>query len=406
MTNFSAMNPESKRSAIPVSAIADQYGIAMAIVIQACRVYFGTASIHELNQLLNTAPEAHSRVALLSRLHRIRPIVYRVLLEANISAQIKEQLKNELHAITLHNFAIAQETQRILNRLKAHDIAVIPYKGVAFSNEFYGDVSMRESSDIDLIINPNDIDKIVPILIEDGYKCHYAKSLARIDRNKLLEQQKDICFDKKSEPRFHVEFHWRIIHPNFLMPKPTSEFIIQRKERFELEKIEHFRAVLLHHWAHDGLEYLKTLVDLAQAYQNPNKTEIHHYLTKENTNNGLNIVLEVVNQIFGIETIAKNKLNKTEKRLINQIVKFNLESKVGRIKGTDTILLVKQYYRYYTNQLHFISGIFKKLKFTIRFWIGLLSPKQGDIEVIGLPKYLQLFYVLVRPFRLLIRNRS
>ena len=406
MTNFSAMNPESQPSATPITAIADQYGMAMAIVIQACRVHFGTASIHDLNQLLNTSPEVLSRVALLSRLHRIRPVVYRILLVTNMPAQIKEQLKNELHAITLQNFAIAQETQRILNRLQAHDIAVIPYKGVAFSNEFYGDISMRESSDIDLIINPNNIDKILPILIEDGYECHYAKSLARIDRNKLLEQQKDICFDKKSEPRFHVEFHWRIIHPNFLMLKPTSEFIIQRKERFKLEKIEHFRAVLLHHWAHDGLEYLKTLVDLAQAYQNLNKTEIHHYLTKENTNNGLNIVLEVVNQIFGIETLTKNKLNNTEKRLINRIVKFNLESKVGKIKGPATTLLVKQYYRYYTNQLHFISGIFKKLAFTIRFWIRLLSPKQGDIEVIGLPKYLQFLYVLVRPFRLLFRAKA
>ena len=403
MTNFSAMNPESKRSAIPISAIADQYGVAMAIVIQTCRVHFGTASIHDLNQLLSTAPEAHTRVALLSRLHRIRPVVYRVLLEANIPASAKEQLKNELHAITLHNFAIAQETQRIVNQLQAHDIVVIPYKGVAFSSEFYGDISMRESSDIDLIINPNDIDKILPILIEDGYECHYAKSLARIDRNKLLEQQKDICFDKKSEPRFHVEFHWRITHPNFLMPKPTGEFIILGKERFKLEKVEHFRAVVLHHWAHDGLEYLKTVVDLAQAYQNLNKTDIVHYLTKENTNNGLNIVLELVNQIFAIETLTKNKLNKDEKKLFNQILKFNLESKAGKIKGTTTILLIKQYYRYYTNQLRFISGIFKKLKFTIRFWVGLLSPKQGDIDVIGLPKYLQLLYVLVRPFRLLFR---
>ena len=126
MTNFSAMNPESKSNAMHISVIADQYGIAMAIVIQACRVHFGTASIHDLNQLLSTAPEAHSRVALLSRLHRIRPVVYRVLLETNIPAPIKEQLKNELHAITLHNFAIAQETQRIVSRLQVHDIVVIP----------------------------------------------------------------------------------------------------------------------------------------------------------------------------------------------------------------------------------------------------------------------------------------
>ena len=78
---------------------------------------------------------------------------------------------------------------------------------------------MRESSDIDLIINPADIDKLLPILINDGYKCHYEKSLARIDRNILLKQQKDICFDKLGSTPFHLEFQWRITHPNFLTPK-------------------------------------------------------------------------------------------------------------------------------------------------------------------------------------------
>ena len=43
------MNPESQPSATPITAIADQYGMAMAIVIQACRVHFGTASIHDFS---------------------------------------------------------------------------------------------------------------------------------------------------------------------------------------------------------------------------------------------------------------------------------------------------------------------------------------------------------------------
>jgi len=396
---------KANQNSIPITVIVETYGAAMGIVIVACRVHFGTATINDLNQLLKNRLESLPKATLLSRLHRIRPVVYRVLLEAAIPGEIKEQLKNELHAITLQNFAIAQEAERIITLLVHSGVNVIPYKGTAFSKLFYGDISMRESSDIDLIINPNDIDKILPILINDGYDCQYAKSLTRIDRNKLLEQQKDICFDKKIDSRFHVELHWKIIHPNFLILKPNSEFIIQKKEIFQLAKIEHFRAILLHHWSHDGLEYLKTLVDLAQAYENLSKTDANHYLTKVNTNNGLNIVLELVNQIFGVEPFREITLNKIEKRLVNKILKYNLESKAAKTKGSKTKIVMKSYFRYYINQLYLINRLDEKLNFTFRFWIGLLSPKQGDVDLIALPKYFKFFYVFVRPIRLLLRDR-
>jgi len=407
MTNFSAMNPESKRSAIPISAIADQYGIAMAIVIQACRVHFGTASIHDLNQLLNTAPEPHKRVALLSRLHRIRPVVYRALLEAIIPASAKEQLKNELHAITLHNFAIAQETQRILNRLQAHDIAVIPYKGVAFSNQFYGDISMRESSDIDLIIDKEKVTNAIQLFEEDGFTVSYFQ-LPPNGKESYFIENKDLCFDKKTEQHnWHIELHWMITHPNYGAPLPINCFDLPSNQ---LNDVEHFRATLLHHMVHDGIEYLKTVVDLAQAIvsmdqkRETNQLATHLKSTREYYHTPA--IGNAITQLFGINTIAIGAATDQEEKIASNIIDYNLTSTIGKYKRHRIFSLLLHYKRAVSNRTQFIKNNKDKQQFIWKYWTNVIQPQPGDKAVIKLPFLLSWLYIFIRPIRILLRKKE
>lgn len=117
---------------LALDQIAIIYGEPMALLIQCCRVHFKTDSIENLNDKIeklgeDKRAEVLKRVQLLSRLHRIRPVVYRVLLNANISAEFKTALKNELRSITLKNFELAKETERIVKRLEAANVLAIPY---------------------------------------------------------------------------------------------------------------------------------------------------------------------------------------------------------------------------------------------------------------------------------------
>ena len=412
MTNFSAMNPESKRSAIPISAIADQYGIAMAIVIQACRVHFGTASIHDLNQLLNTAPEPHKRVALLSRLHRIRPVVYRALLEAIIPASAKEQLKNELHAITLHNFAIAQETQRIVNRLQAHDIAVIPYKGVAFSNQFYGDISMRESSDIDLIIDKEKVTNAIQLFEEDGFAISYLQ-LPPNGKESYYIENKDLCFDKKTEQHnWHIELHWMITHPIYGAPLSLNTFQLNRQKAGEkiLSKQEHLRAALLHHMVHDGIEYLKTLVDLCQAIisirkcENANQLSTHleplnhHYYTSS--------IGRAFELLFGVDAKEFGACTQKDETISQPIISYNLSSTIGKYKRHKIVSLLQHYIRTSANRTRFIKDKKMRARFLWKYWTNVIKPQPGDKAAIKLPFLLSWLYFFIRPFRILFRKKE
>ena len=412
MTNFSAMNPESKSNAIPISAIADQYGIDMAIVIHACRVHFGTASIYDLNQLLSTSPDVLSRVTLLSRLHRIRPVVYRILLETNIAAQIKEQLKNELHVITLHNFAIAQETQRIINRLKANDIAVIPYKGVAFSSEFYGDISMRESSDIDFIIDKEKVTNAIQLFEEDGFAVSYFQ-LPPSGKEFYFIENKDLCFDKKTEQHnWHIELHWMITHPNYSAPLSLNTFKLNRKQKGEeiLSLQEHLRAALLHHMVHDGIEYLKTLVDLCQAIisirkcENANQLSTHleplnhHYYTSS--------IGRAIELLFGVDAKELGTCTQKDDTIAQSIVSYNLSSTIGKYKRHKIVSLLQHYLRTSANRARFIKDKKERARFLWKYWTNVIQPQPGDKAAIKLPFLLSWLYFFIRPFRILFRKKE
>jgi hypothetical protein len=89
---------------LALDQIATLYGKPMALLIQCCRVHFKTDSVVSLNQRLegikaDKVEEIIKRVQLLSRLHRIRPVVYRVLLNANILNNLKPHLKTNSTAL-------------------------------------------------------------------------------------------------------------------------------------------------------------------------------------------------------------------------------------------------------------------------------------------------------------------
>jgi len=79
---------------LALDQITIMYGEPMALLIQCCRVHFRTDSIKNLNEKIQKQGEEKraevlKRVQLLSRLHRIRPVVYRVLLNTIAPEQFK-----------------------------------------------------------------------------------------------------------------------------------------------------------------------------------------------------------------------------------------------------------------------------------------------------------------------------
>jgi len=417
---------------LALDQIATLYGKPMALLIQCCRVHFKTDTLESLNQSLEAIKadkieEIVKRVQLLSRLHRIRPVVYRVLLNAKVTEQFKTALKNELHSITLQNFETAKETERIVQKLAIAGITAIPYKGVAFSKQFYGDISMRESSDIDLAIDASDLLAIKPLMEEDDYAIAAGMENPVNASADYYTENKDLCFDKITPPhRFHVELHWMITHPNYQAPFSLNKINIVETVESELagtslkflEPTEHCRTTLLHHFLHDGMEYLKLLVDMAQAQlvistiANVEKkdainessiTLLNKKIAALEQHYHIAPIFQVIEELFGEE---QGSIQVNGYKISTDIIDYCLRSTIGRYQRHRVFSLMGHYQRTLRNRVRFIKNKKDKRRFQLSYIHGLIKPGLGEREWIPLPNYLHGLYYFIRPIRILLRGKE
>lgn len=410
---------------LALDQIAILYGEPMALLIQCCRVHFKTEPIEGLNERIAKTGEEKiegvlKKVQLLSRLHRIRPVVYRVLLNANISIEFKTALKNELHSITLQNFEIAKETERIVKKLTTVGITAIPYKGVAFSKQFYGDISMRESTDIDLAIDASDLLAIQPQFEEDGYAIAAGMENPVKASTTYYTENKDLCFDKAtSNHQFHVELHWMVTHPRYQAPTnlnkiniaETVESVLGGTSLRFLEPTEHLRATLLHHLLHDGMEYLKLLVDITQAQavikripqeaEKLNNQDVK--ITELEQHYHVAPILQAIDELFGIGQI--NSIQ-TKNSIKESVIDYCLQSNIGRYQRHRPLSLLEHYIRSLHNRVRFIKNKKDQRRFQQSYIHGLIKPGLGEREWIPLPSYLHGLYYLIRPLRILLRGKE
>ncbi|NBR37513.1 MAG: hypothetical protein EBT80_09240, partial [Chitinophagales bacterium] len=399
-------------------------------------MFLQTATPRSLDALIEKQQINWQEVALLSRIHRIRPVVFRVVMESIAPASIKEQLKRELQRITLQNFSIATETERLISLLEKNSISAIPYKGVAYSKQFYDDISMRESSDIDLVIAADDLPKTFALFEKEGYHAPNTSLYKRIGHKRYTTQEKDLCFDKTDSAgnRFHVELHYMITHPRFGAPATANRFDLSTTVASELNKgnarfllpAEHFRAITLHHLLHDGLEYLKIFVDLAVGVKkisglhqpvtdvhhlpftdghHPADTDSHHPQATSNqplknqhsvfslgslhATYRTNVLFIIMNNMLGIGEAAIENKTLEEEQLAARFIHFNLNSTIGRYKRHKVLSLLNHYNRTIRNRAALIRDPINRRKFALTYWINLFMPQQADEEALPLPRWLK-----------------
>ena len=98
---------------------------------------------------------------------------------------------------------------QIRDWLEKEGIIVIPYKGFWLGEDIYGNLADRESGDIDLFIDWNELEKIKAIMTQKGYLLHEA--LTGLTDDYIFNELAEYNFDKYSGDICisHVEFHWR-----------------------------------------------------------------------------------------------------------------------------------------------------------------------------------------------------
>jgi len=105
-------------------------------------------------------PELHSeidweRFCFFADYHRLSALVCCRLQPCpdSVPSEVLARLQRSARSTAQQNLRLAGELIRILQRLAAEGIRAIPYKGPALSQLLYGDLSLRPSGDLDILVS-------------------------------------------------------------------------------------------------------------------------------------------------------------------------------------------------------------------------------------------------------------
>ena len=104
------------------------------------------------------------------------------------------------------------ETVAILTDLFTHGMQACPLKGTFLSLDLYGDITRRQSADIDILVCPEHFADAVALLHQRGYRLMRPRALPDRTRLHLLldaSRQYNIALVDEQR-RFCVELHWQL----------------------------------------------------------------------------------------------------------------------------------------------------------------------------------------------------
>ncbi|WP_136805359.1 nucleotidyltransferase family protein [Desulfosediminicola flagellatus] len=128
-----------------------------------------------------------------------------------LPAETAEILRSRYRQTALSNLAQLAELLEVLDAFNAHEIDVIPLKGVVDAEKLFGDLGSYPSSDIDLLVPEEQLSTICSMLNGYGYNA-----IEEIEEADLLFSHYHLIYRKKAAC---LELHWTLVKRYFNSPK-------------------------------------------------------------------------------------------------------------------------------------------------------------------------------------------
>lgn len=183
-----------------------------SILLAACSATPNQEKRSRLRLLLKQPFQWKSLLGLADR-HGTQPLLYQSLvgLEDAVAAEEMDWLKRSYQTNVYKSLLLSRELTRILEQFSALSIDVMPYKGLPLAEALYGNITLRQSGDIDLIIRAKDLPRVRKAVAELGYTPHAL--LSDDEERAYLKSGYECAFDG-ADGRNLLEVQWAI-QPRF-----------------------------------------------------------------------------------------------------------------------------------------------------------------------------------------------
>lgn len=119
-----------------------------------------------------------SRVPALAREYMVSPLVHQHLkahAADRVPAEVMAQLARQRQRAVRHNLLLVAELKRLVRDwLEPMGIAYVAFKGPVLAQALYGDIGLRQSRDLDVLVEASRLHELVQHLLAAGYRPMYA----------------------------------------------------------------------------------------------------------------------------------------------------------------------------------------------------------------------------------------
>jgi hypothetical protein len=187
--------------------------------------------------------------------------------EVPLPPETAQELRSKSLSLSLRNLAIAAEVLRLQSRFDDAGIPINFVKGSSLALLAYGNLSLRYSMDIDILVAPERVAAATLILETAGYTLiESLRSLTPAQFDLLKRYRKDWGFHSK-ERNIFVELHWKLSYNSLLLgnigPNSAVQAVRVAQSQIHTFRFEELFIYLCAHGARHGWEQLNWLADVA-----------------------------------------------------------------------------------------------------------------------------------------------
>jgi hypothetical protein len=202
----------------------------------------------------------------------LAPLLYRRLADlgdgALVPAAFMAELRETYRVADQRASRLTGLMLRMLDALSGEGIVAVPYKGPALAQDVYGDVALRQFSDLDILVAARDALRARDILLANGFER--VQPRAEVLGDVLLRNEGELGLRRGVDGPL-VELHWRIGWRLARVCIPAEEVIVQARTIRVLDRevlapsIGDQVLVLCVHAAHHAWDKLEMMAAVVAA---------------------------------------------------------------------------------------------------------------------------------------------
>ena len=342
--------------------------------------------------------------------HGLTPLLFNSLNKTCPEAVPKDifyYLRTYFEANARRNLFVTAQLLKFLEIFRANDLDAIPFKGATLTAVAYGNMALRQFSDLDILVRKEHAKKATEILFTLGFnppdKIAEAINKPYFQNSYFLESMEyQGSYDLYNpQTKIAFEMHWSLTTKEFSF-SPKFQYLWTNTEAvtFAGQQIPQFsREILLiylcvhaskprHIW--QELKWVCDISQLIQASPDLDWKKVNKLAKNWGCDRVLNIGLLLANNLLELELpediLLKINRDRAAKRLVKQIIE-NISSNKKFVDLEERLFVVRSRERLPDQ----INSLFRLI----------FAPTAKEWNYFALPNSISFLYYFIRPYRLL-----